>query len=220
MKKEYLKNATIIIILLNVISYIIQLIIPNYTNILILTPQSVLTRPWILITSMFLHGTPTHLLFNMIGLFFFGQLLESRIGTKRFLYIYFGAGLIAAIAASLYYPIIYGVMGQQVRLLGASGGLMGVLGMLVILMPDIKVLIYFVFPLPLWMACLIWVALDTLGIFFPSGTANIAHLAGLAVGLIYGYLLKEKKKKINKKIRYNTHISENEMDEYMYSGRI
>jgi uncharacterized protein len=205
-----IKNATITIIIINVIAFLLQILIPGFTEFFVLISKDVLIRPWILITSMFLHGNPTHLLFNMIGLYFFGQLLESRIGSKRFLGIYFGSGILAAIGASLFYPAA----------LGASGGLMGILGVVVILMPNLKVLIYFMFPTPIWVACIIWVILDTFGIFFPSGTANIAHLVGLATGLIYGYSLKGEKRKIVKKIYNKNHLTERDMEEYMYSGRI
>lgn len=215
-----IKNATSTLIIINVIIFLLQQIIPNFTNAFVLIPKDVLIRPWILITSMFLHGTPTHLLFNMIGLFFFGQLLENVIGTKRFLSIYFGSGLLAAIGAIIFYPLTLGPQGWIIQLLGASGGLMGVLGVVVVLMPNIKVLVYFMFPMPIWVACILWIIMDTLGIFFPTGTANIAHLVGLGTGLLYGYSLKGKKKKISKKINSKNYLTEDDMEEYMTSGRL
>jgi len=54
-------------------------------------------RPWTLVSYMFLHAGIGHLLFNMLGLFFFGPRLETKLGTRRFLGLYFGAGIVAAL---------------------------------------------------------------------------------------------------------------------------
>ena len=86
----------------------------------------------------------------------------------------------AGIGASFFYPAA----------LGASGAIMGIAGMAIVLYPTKKILFYLVIPMPLWMLGLLYIAMDTFGIFFPSGTANIAHLIGLAIGLGYGFYLR------------------------------
>ena len=67
--KFELKNAVMPLIVLNVIFFIIQFIIPDFTRAFLLVSSDIYTRPWILITHMFLHGSPYHLLFNMYYLF-------------------------------------------------------------------------------------------------------------------------------------------------------
>lgn len=189
-EKKYFKNATLILVLVNVIVFIIQQIFPWITNMFLLNSADVMTRPWILITSMFLHSPDniTHLIFNMYALFIFGSLIERKIGTKRFVSIYFIAGIIAAIFSTLFYA----------RALGASGAIMAILGITIILMPDLRVLFFFMIPMSLRTAGIIFALMDIAGLFYSNGIANAAHLAGLAVGLAYGYYLMKKKLAFNK----------------------
>lgn len=60
-------------------------------------PQHPLFRPWQLVTSMFMHGSEVHILFNMFALVSFGSILENIWGSKRFLLFYFLAGVGSAI---------------------------------------------------------------------------------------------------------------------------
>jgi membrane associated rhomboid family serine protease len=75
---------------------------------------------WRLITNAFLHGSPIHLLFNMIMLWWFGRLLEGLLGTARFLAIYFVSVLAGSAGALLLAP--------TAATIGASGAVFGVLG--------------------------------------------------------------------------------------------
>src|SRR3970040_679233 len=87
-------------------------------NALVLVPAQIPERPWTLLTSAFLHADLMHLLFNMIGLFFFGPRLESELGGGRFLGLYFVSAVTAALA-SLFTPFA--------AVVGASGAVFGVL---------------------------------------------------------------------------------------------
>lgn len=165
----------------NAVMFFLQIIVGRpFTELFVLDQSRVWFEPWRLITAMFLHGGMSHIFFNMFGLFLFGPLLEERIGPKRFLMLYFGAGLAASLAAALLYPLS----------LGASGAIFGMLGALIVLLPRLQILFFFVIPMPLWVAGIVWVVLDTIGLFFPTGIASAAHLAGIAVGLLVGYLIK------------------------------
>jgi membrane associated rhomboid family serine protease len=75
---------------------------------------------WRLVTSMFLHYGPFHLLLNMLALYWFGSLLEQRIGSGRFLMLYFVSGLAGAAGALIAAPTTPTV--------GASGAIFGILG--------------------------------------------------------------------------------------------
>ena len=157
--------------------FIFQQLISTFTNIFILDANTVLTRPWTLITAVFLHSNLVHLLYNLLGLALFGIILEDIIGTKKFLRLFFIAGLAASLASLPFYG----------RVLGASGAIFGLIGMLAILRPRMVIWLYGM-PMPMFIALMVWAAADIFGIFFPSGTANIAHLAGLAVGIIFGII--------------------------------
>ncbi len=67
-------------------------------------PKSDLFQPWQIITHMFMHGSPTHLLFNMFALWMFGTAVEQRLGNTKFLFVYISAGLGAMLfQLGLYY---------------------------------------------------------------------------------------------------------------------
>lgn len=182
------KTATYPLLGITILCFIIQVFSKEFTNTFILSTADILVRPWILITSMFLHGGAGHLFFNMYVLLIFGPLLESRIGKKRFLITYFLSGIIAGIGYSLLAPNSFA--------LGASGAMMGILGVTIMLMPDLKVLFFFILPMSLRTAGIIIALIDILGVFNPnSGIAHWAHLFGLGAGIVYGsYLLTQKKK--------------------------
>ncbi|MBI1935421.1 rhomboid family intramembrane serine protease [Candidatus Woesearchaeota archaeon] len=209
MKLE-IKSAAIPLVILNILFFVFQTAIKGFTESLILNSAEVLSRPWILVTSMFLHSGINHLIVNMYTLLLFGPLLEARIGAKRFLIVYFASGVIAAFLSSFFYSYA----------LGASGAIMGMIGVLIILMPDLKLLLFFVIPVPLWAAGIIYAVFDVFGIFFPSGVGNIAHLAGMGIGLLYGLSLKKERKKFDSKFHSKKHLESEDVDEYLRSGRI
>ena len=69
-------------------------------------PIQVLSHPWTPITYMFLHDPSglSHILFNMLGLYFFGPVVEGRLGSKHFLRLYFASGLTGALLSGLFMP--------------------------------------------------------------------------------------------------------------------
>ena len=171
MKLE-IKSAVLPIIAINAVVFLLQIALgAGFTNSLILVSSDIFARPWILLTSMFLHAGINHILLNMYGLLIFGQILEQRIGAKRFLFIYLLSGIAAAFLSSFFYS----------SALGASGAVMGVIGALIILMPGLQLLLFFVVPMPLWIAGIIYAGMDIFGVFFPSGIGNIAHLVGMGI---------------------------------------
>lgn len=205
-----IRNAVIPLLLGNIIFFILQQLITGFTGSLALVQGEIFARPWILVTHMFLHGGFAHLFFNMYALFLFGPLLEQKIGTKRFLMVYFVAGIIAAFFSSFIYQ----------SAVGASAAIMGMLGALIIVRPNLRLLFFFAIPMKLWVAGIIWAALDIFGIFYPSGVANIAHLIGLGVGILFGYLWKTKSKQFQRKFSKKKHLEDDDIQQYLTSGRI
>jgi len=179
-------NYSLTILILVLISFVIQNINANYTRYFELVPSDIFTRPWILITHMFLHANGIHLLFNMMVLFFFGPELERRIGGKKFLFVYFISGLVAALGYSFWTLFVLGSNGPAI---GASGALMGIFACLAILAPDIVVYVYFI-PMKITYALIFFVLLD---IFLNSTgdlVAHSAHLSGVVAGLVFGKYFK------------------------------
>lgn len=204
------RTAVLPIILVTVIVFMLQTFLAGFTESFMLISSDIFSRPWIIVTSMFLHGSFNHIFFNMYGLFLFGTVLEQRIGPKRFLLLYFLSGTVAALLSSFFYA----------RALGASGAIMGVIGALIVLMPELRLLFFFIVPMPLWFAGIIYALIDLFGVFFPSGVGNIAHLVGMGIGLLFGLYLKQMKKKFDKKFHSKKHLEQDELEEYLRTGRI
>ena len=133
-------------------------------------------RPWTLFTYMFLHAGMMHLIFNMIGLFFFGPRLETRLGAKGFLGLYFMSGLGGAaftFAFSFGAPVV-----------GASAAVYGIIIGFAMYWPRELIYIYGVVPVQArWLAAFVIAISLYSGITgSDGGTAHFAHLGGLAVG--------------------------------------
>jgi Uncharacterized membrane protein (homolog of Drosophila rhomboid) len=179
-----MKNSpSMAIIYLCIFSFILQIIVPGYQQIFQLVPALILSHPWTLVTHMFIHADFTHIFFNMLVLFFFGPELERRAGKKVFLYVYFTAGLVAAIAYSMtsstpYTPVV-----------GASGAIMGVFAALAIIAPDIRVYVYFI-PMQITHALILFALFDFVLLGSNDMIAHTAHLSGILIGLLMGSRIK------------------------------
>ncbi len=135
---------------------------------------------WRLVSYMFLHGNHWHILFNMLALWMFGLELEMKWGTRRFLEFYFITGVGSGILSLLT------IFGGNNPIIGASGAVYGILVAYAWYFPDRQVLMFFVFPVPVRVAVIIFGAISILGI--KSGTSNIAHLThlgGIVVAILY-----------------------------------
>jgi len=143
---------------------------------------------WQLVTYSLLHGSPMHLLINMLMLWMFGAQEEQDWGSKKFLEFYLfcvvGAALVTIAVA---YSPLPGVSPETVTI-GASGGIYGLLLAFAMLYGDREI---FMFPLPFMMKAKYMVAimifLVVVATFQPSqgGVANFAHLGGLLFGFLY-----------------------------------
>lgn len=148
-------------------------------------------KPIQLITSMFSHQWVdgggqlyiSHILMNMLSLFFLGPTVELALGKKRFLALYISAGLIASAAQMVVLP--------QGASLGASGAVMGVAVAFATMFPNMKLMLIFP-PIPIKAKYLI--TLFVLGDMFfgitsiNTGIGHYAHLGGAAVGFIMVHL--------------------------------
>ncbi len=147
------------------------------------TPALAIQRPWTFVTSIFLHADFLHLFFNMFALFMFGIVLESRIGSKNFIILFFLSGIVGSIG----YMIT--ASNPMVPAIGASGAIYGILGTLAVMMPLMIVWVLGI-PMPMIVAAFLWVALEVFGMFSPSDIAHSAHLGGIFIGIIYGVYLR------------------------------
>jgi membrane associated rhomboid family serine protease len=144
-------------------------------------------EPYQIATHMFAHspGGIAHILFNMLGLFMFGRVLENVWGPKRFLFFYLACGVSAAAA----HLIMQYFMGGYSFAVGASGAVVGIFVAFAYLFPNTE-LILFPIPVPVkakWVA-LAYILLDLFGGFGQVAGDNIAHFAHLG-GALTGFLI-------------------------------
>lgn len=166
------RYAALVLIVINIAVFAVQISAPGFTESFLLESADVAARPWILVTSMFLHGSLLHILGNMFALAVFGIVLENIIGTRRFLAAYFAGGIAASLVAVPFYA----------SALGASGAIFAALGSLAAIRPRMIVWTYGV-PLPMAAAAGFWLLIDLAGAFSPSSIANIAHIGGMLFGI-------------------------------------
>lgn len=162
--------------------FLIQLIFSGFTDLFLLNKEAFI-QIWRFITPIFLHGGFAHLLYNVFALALFGSMLERLIGSRRFLLVFFISGLLANIVSVNFYDAS----------LGASGAIFGVIGALIFIRP-LMFIFAFGFPMPMFIAGILWAAGDLIGLFYSTGgnTANIAHLSGMFFGLILGFIYRKK----------------------------
>lgn len=178
-------NSSLIILAVCVLISLLSLIAPGFVyGYLALTPAYLFQRPWTLITHMFVHQNFDHLFWNMFFLFFFALPLEQRVGEKRFLEIYIFSGIVGAIAQML-------VSSPYAVMMGASGALYGAMGCLAMIAPEIRVLLFFVIPLRIQWAVVLYALIDFSMLGAVDNVAHMAHIAGLLVGVAFGYMMKD-----------------------------
>ncbi|MFI7100482.1 rhomboid family intramembrane serine protease [Streptomyces sp. NPDC050161] len=150
------------------------------------SPHALLTP----LTALFVHGSWLHLLGNVLFLYVFGGMAESRMGRLPFTVFYLGTGYLALLG----YAAAHATSGQT--LVGASGSISGVLGAFLYLFPKARVtsIFPFLFFLPLrfpaWIVLLFWFVLQWLAAQRdPSGpgVAYLAHVVGFALGFLYAW---------------------------------
>jgi membrane associated rhomboid family serine protease len=169
-------NAILFLVALNILVFFFKMLRPELTYLLGLTPALVPQQPWTLITSMFVHGSFSHILFNMISLYFLGSLLLRLVGEVRFLEVYFIGGL----AGNVLYILLGPAM---VPGIGASGAIFAIGGALAVMAPRLPVVIFpLPVPVPLWGAMTFFLLIS----FVMAGIAWQAHLGGFLFGLLAG----------------------------------
>ncbi|WP_313812537.1 rhomboid family intramembrane serine protease [Glutamicibacter sp.] len=161
---------TSIFIGVNIVVYLMQLLIPGFTNQLVLVPGLAAYQPWRLITSAFAHspGSILHILMNMYGVYIFGILLEPRLGRLRFTWLYLLSAMGGSLGVMLWSP-------ANTATLGASGALAGLFLAAIIILRGNK---------PAVQQLVIVLGLNVALGFFVSGISWQAHLGGAIVGTL------------------------------------
>ncbi len=177
-------SPILVLVIINLLVFIVVLIIPELILILGVQPAGFLSRPWTILTSMFVHAGFWHIFANMLTLYFFGNYLSRLVGNSKFLIVYFGGGILGSILFILLAPSFSVAV-------GASGAIFALAGALVMMRPKSPVFIFPIpVPIPLWVA----VIGGFLILSFLPFVAWQAHLGGLVLGLIAGYLFRKRER--------------------------
>ena len=179
------------IIIANVVMFVVTLIVQDpIVEFFGLRPADVLQRGriWQLATYMFLHGSPMHIIINMLGVWMFGVELERMWGTRFFIRYYaatgIGAGVIAVLISLL--PLASTSIAYHAFTIGASGALFGLLFAFAWYFPHRPILLMLLVPVPAKVFVMIYGAIAFLYTFQGgSNVSNAAHLGGLLVGYLY-----------------------------------
>lgn len=165
------------LLMANGIVFLLQMTMPGVIeNLLAFVPSLALTRPWTIVTYMFVHGGFGHILFNMLALYFFGPRVEDRLGSRRFAIMYFVSGIMGALLSVFFAP--------HAAIIGASGAVFGVMLSFARFWPRDQILIWGILPVE---ARVMVIAMTAMAVVFgftgaQSGVAHFAHLGGFVGG--------------------------------------
>ena len=160
---------------------------PNYidTNFVFSWNNLLAGRVWTLVTALFLHASPAHLLGNMLFLFVFGNTLEKMIGRDYHLAVFFIGGFTAFLL-----PPALGIYSRDTGMLGASAAIF-TLAACVMLMNPLK--FSFLFMAPQGLVAMLYFLYNVVLVYTPSlipgydpSVAYIAHIIGFTVGIPFG----------------------------------
>jgi len=148
-------------------------------------PAEFIRRPWTLVTYMFLHYDFLHILFNLIGLYWFGKLFLYRFEEDKLLGLYILGGIAGGLLYMLAYnlfPVFQSVNGL---LLGASASLLAILVAISVYEPDQEIYLVFLGGVKLKYVAAFYILLSIIGISTSNPGGNIAHLGGALFGYLY-----------------------------------
>ncbi len=182
-------SAVTSLIVINVFVFLLAFILDQFIDvydIFGLKPFGFSSRPWTIATAMFLHADIMHIFTNMLTLYFFGDFVVELVGERRFLWIY----LLGGITGNIFYVVL---AQSNVPAVGASGAIFALGGVLTLMRPMVRVIVFPIpAPIPLWIA----VIGGFLLLSFIPGIAWQAHFGGLLSGLIAGYFLRRRERRI------------------------
>ena len=145
--------------------------------------MSLLRNPWTLIFSIFGHFSLNHLFFNMLFLFFSGLMFEQLFGGSKLLILYIVGGITGNLCELLSSVLLPGIFPPHF-VIGASGSIMAVFSAVAFYRPKTSVNLFGIFPLPIYVLALFFLAKDLIGIGAHDEIAHFAHLGGAFIGFL------------------------------------
>jgi membrane associated rhomboid family serine protease len=200
---------TITLVLLNTLAWFYELVLPRDVLPLFLQVYGVVPADFSapsLITSMFLHGSWSHIIGNMLYLWIFGDNIEDQMGHGRFLVFYLLAGVAAALGQVAMNPE------STLPTIGASGAVAGVMGAYIVLFPHsrvltlVPILFYFeMFEVPALLLLGFWFVMQlfsagAIAVTASSdggGIAFMAHVVGFLMGVVGVFVFRRRRQRVD-----------------------
>jgi len=173
------------LVVANAIVFLLTYSEPGLAGALAFTPGRALSAPWTIVTYMFVHANFGHIFWNMFGLAVLGPRVETRLGGPRFLGLYFVGGISGALLS---------IALSSAGIVGASAAVYAVMLGYALFWPRDKLLLFFIIPIPAFVAVVLFVVVSLFGGFgyLEPGVAHWAHLGGIAGGYVYLMVLKHR----------------------------
>lgn len=143
---------------------------------------------WRWLTFQFLHADPLHLLFNMLFLYFFGPIVEARLGKRQFVAFYLICGLCGAASYVLLWRLGILIHSAESTLVGSSAGLFGLMAAGAVIAPHYTVQLFWP-PISLTLRTMVLIYLGFAVLMVWTGGANAGGEAAHLGGAVAGFLL-------------------------------
>ena len=151
--------------------------------------DKIASRPWTIITHMFVHTGLWHIFGNMLWLWMFGYILQDLTGNRKIFPVFLYGALAGAIAFVLAFNL-FPALKPEVHIasaLGASAGIMAIAVAATFIAPGYRIFPMLMGGIPLWVITVIYVIIDLATIPVSNTGGHIAHLAGAATGFLFMY---------------------------------
>lgn len=155
------------------------------------SPNLWLTRFYTLLTYQFFHRDFFHILFNLLWLYWMGQIFLDFVKPRQFHFVYLGGGILGAIFFALIYNLapVYQSLVNGSTVIGSSAAVMAVFAAAVTLVPNYSIRLMFIGDVKIKYLLLVYVVLDIIAMKSANAGGSLAHLGGALFGFVYVKLL-------------------------------
>lgn len=170
--------------------------------------SELIRHPWGIVTNIFSHIDGWHFFFNMLMLFFIGQIFVQVFSSKRLLHTYILGGILGSLVEILANNIFPGYGATNFAVLGASGAIMAMFMAVAFKHPQMKLNLFGVLPVPIIVLAAIYLISNFISLGNDSNTAHFAHLGGALFGYLSILNFNSKKNIVTTSIRITDSLKE------------